>query len=101
MKKIKAYKVFDNNWKCKDFQFKFGETYTYEGKIQICKSGFHACLKLEDCFKFYDCVQWNKIAEVEILGDIEKHDEDSKIVTNKIKIIKEIKFSEIKDLFSK
>src|SRR3990167_8550314 len=92
---MKAYKIFDHNWKCKDFQFEVGKEYTYEGKLEICESGFHACLKLEDCFKYYKAVSWNKIAEVEILGKYETHKDDSKIVTDKMRILKEIKWEDL------
>ena len=40
-----AYKAFDKNMKCNGFQFKEGMEYTHDGKIEICKSGFHACEK--------------------------------------------------------
>src|SRR3990167_257880 len=97
---MKAYKIFDHNWKCKDFQFEVGKEYTYEGKLEICESGFHACLKLEDCFKYYKAVSWNKIAEVEILGKSITHDEDSKIVTDKIKIVREIGWQELEEVYN-
>ena len=95
---MRAYKVFDNDWTCKGFKFEIGKEYTYDGEVKICQSGFHACEKLQDCFKYYPCVPWMKIAEVEMLGEIKEHTEDSKIVTNKIKIIKEIPFGDIEKI---
>ena len=65
---MKGYKLFDADLKCKDFQFKIGKEYKFDGKIKICKAGFHFCTKLEDCFQYYDAVTWNRIAEVESLG---------------------------------
>ena len=90
-----AYKVFSNDWTCKGFKFEVGKEYTYDKEIKICESGFHACEKLQDCFDYYPCVPWIKIAEVEMLGEIKRHTEDSKVVTNKIKIIREIPFGDI------
>ena len=87
---MKAYKLFKHNWTCNGYQFEVGKTYEHEGDIKLCEKGFHACTKLEDCFKYYKAVSWNKIAEVEILGDVKKADDDSKVVTNKIRIVKEI-----------
>jgi len=93
---MKAYKMFDWDWKCKGFQFEVGKEYTYDGKLEICKSGFHACLKLEDCFKYYKPT-WNKIAEVEILGKTETHEEDSKVVTDKIRIVREVELKDVEN----
>src|SRR3990167_11188207 len=94
---MRAYKAFDYDWTCNGFQYKVGEEYTFDGEISICKSGFHACKELKDCFKYYSCVGWNKFAEVEILGEVLTYDKDSKVVTNRIKIIKEIPFEDLKN----
>ena len=95
---MKGYKVLDCDYKgfYGDFQYKVGEAYKHEGEIKLCESGFHFCEKLEDCFNYADAVTWNKIVEVEALGEIIKSDD--KCVTDKIKIIKEIKWSDIADI---
>ena len=95
---MKAYKIFEYDWTCKGFQYEVGKEYTFDGKIEICKNGFHACTKIEDCFKYYKAVSWNKLAEIEILGEYKTDSEDSKIVTNKIKILREIEWSELNKL---
>ena len=93
---IKGYKIFDSDWKCRDFQYKMGETYEIKEKPVLCEKGFHFCIDILDCFKYYDCVRWNHIAEVEAIGDCTKSkDGCTKIATNKIKIIKEIEWNEI------
>lgn len=94
--KIFGYKVFNSNWKCKDFQFKVGKTYEIEGEFKICKNGFHYCNKLIDCFNYYNFDSNNKVAIVEILGDIQTKDDKS--CTNKIKIVKEINWNEVLNL---
>ncbi len=91
---MKAYKILNNDWTCRGFKYEVGGIYEYKGKIKLCESGFHACPQLQNCFKYYQCVPWNKIVEVEILGEWEG-DINDKIVTNKIKIVKEIPFEEI------
>jgi len=95
---LKGYKVFLNDWTCNGFQYEVGKTYELEGEIEICSRGFHFCENLKECFNYYDCVPWNKIAEVEALGEIKKSADDSKCVTNKIKIIREIPFEDLKGI---
>ena len=97
---MKAYKVFNNDWTCNGFQYEVGKTYTIDGDIKLCESGFHACKNLSDCFIYYDCVPWNKIAEVELVGEIQGVDGD-KQVTDKIKIIKEVMFEDIGKIIKK
>lgn len=93
---VKGYKVFNNDWTCKGFQYEVGQTYETDKEISLCNAGFHFCKKLEDCFKYYDFVQWNKIAEVEAIGTVINGDDKS--VTDKIKIVREIPFNEIADI---
>ena len=89
---MKAYKVFNNDWTCNNYQFEVGKIFETKEEIKICKTGFHACLDLKDCFNYYPLVQWSKFAEVEILGEYEKGNDDSKIVTNKIHILHNFNF---------
>lgn len=94
---VKGYKIFNYDWKCRGFQYEVGKTYTYNGKLELCGAGFHFCTKLEDCFQFYDPISWNHIAEVEALGKVIYDDDLPKCVTNKIRIIKEIKLTDVYD----
>ena len=91
--KITGYKVFNHDWTCRGFKYEIGKTYTHEGEISLCQEGFHFCKNLMDCFDFYDCVTWNKIAKVEALGEVKT--DNKKCVTNKIKILEEIPFDKI------
>ena len=93
---MKGYKVFNSDWTCRGFQYKVGETYEMDEEPVICERGFHFCQKLKDCFYYYPFSQDVKIAEVEAIGDI-KHSDDfiTKCCTNKIKIIREIRFEDL------
>ena len=42
--KKKAIKGFDENLKCRDFQYEVGKSYERSGKIEACENGFH-CIK--------------------------------------------------------
>ena len=91
---MKAYKVFNPDWTCKDFQYEVGKIYEIKEKPVLCEKGFHACKKAVDCFKYYNFNPNNKVAEVELLGEIVGKETD-KQATNKIKILREIKWSEL------
>ena len=86
---ITAYKGFNTDLTCRDFQFQIGETYTHEGKVEACASGFHACENPLDVFNYYDPT--SRFAIVECSGEISKEsDGDSKIACGSIHIKAEI-----------
>ena len=93
---MKGYKVFNPDWTCRGFQYEVGQTYKHDGKLALCNSGFHFCRKASDCFKYYAFDSKNKVAEVEALGFVES--DDSKSVTDEIKIVREISWHELLDL---
>uniref|UniRef100_UPI00334086EB DUF7666 domain-containing protein n=1 Tax=Tissierella praeacuta TaxID=43131 RepID=UPI00334086EB len=93
---IKGFKVFNNDFTCRGFQYKVGQTYEHDGNIELCGSGFHFCRKASDCFKYYMFDSNNKVAEVEALGLVES--DDNKSVTNKIRIVRELSWHEVLDL---
>lgn len=81
---MKAYKASYGGF-CQSITYEVGKTYSCS-KLKICEVGFHACKKFTDVFFFYP--YWNNIVifEVEILGNI--IEEENKLVTDKIKIIR-------------
>ncbi|MEK4513630.1 hypothetical protein NST85_29060 [Paenibacillus sp. FSL K6-2524] len=62
----------------------------------LCSAGFHFCKNLKDCFEYYSFNPENKVAEIEVLGEVEHGDDKS--VTNKIRIIRELTWHEVLDL---
>jgi hypothetical protein len=98
MTKIKGFKVFKPDWTCRDFQYKVGKTYKIDGELQMCNNGFHFCTKPADCFNYYGFNSNNKVAEIEAVGKVLTSSEDSKCVTDKIKIVREIGWHEVLDI---
>ena len=90
---IKGYKVFNPDWTCRGFKYEVGETFTHNGNIEMCGRGFHFCRKASDCFNYYDFNSDNKVAEVEAVGLVETQGDKS--VTDKIKIVREIRWQEL------
>jgi len=92
---MKAYKAFDKDLMCRDFQFEIGKTYKHTGAIEMCASGFHACEKLSNCFDYYEFSTNTRIAEVKISGRIKHQKDGGKLVCSIIKIIRELTWDEI------
>jgi hypothetical protein len=87
--KVKAYKAFNKEMKCRDFQFEVGKTYTHEGKVKACESGFHSCENPLDVLNYYNLCD-SRFAIVEASGEIAKHGDDSKIASASITIEAEL-----------
>jgi len=87
-----SYKGFDNAWKCRDFQYKIGETFRHEGSVKACESGFHACEYPLDVFEHYPPVG-SRFAVVKQYGELSRHDGDSKVASKSISIMTEISIS--------
>ena len=86
---VTAYKGFNRDWKCRDYQYELGKTFEHEGSVSACNSGFHACENPLDIFSYY----WpcdSRFAVVELFGEISRHDSDSKIAGARITIKAEI-----------
>ena len=96
-KKIIAYKGFDKDFKCRDFQYEVGKTYEMDGNIKCCNRGFHACESPMEAFDHYDMLT-SRFAEVEQSGEIDKDNNSTKICSSRIKIKAEIKLADIINL---
>ena len=90
--KCKAYKALNADLTCRDFQYEEGKTYEIKEKPELCKCGFHACLRLTDVFNYYDGELGEDIVvhEVELEGVSDERQCDSKVVAKKITIGKRI-----------
>jgi hypothetical protein len=81
-----AYKGFDKDLRCRDFQFETGKSYSMGGEIKACERGFHACANPFDLWNYYPPLGGTRFAKVEQLGQIATHNGDSKVASSEIKI---------------
>jgi hypothetical protein len=84
-----AYKGFDAQLRCRNYQYAIGESYEHTGKVEPCESGFHACEYPLDVLRYY-AAAGSRFAVVEQSGTLARHDEDSKIASSRISIKAEI-----------
>ena len=96
-KKIVAYKGFDKDFKCRDFQYEVGKTYEMDGNIKCCNRGFHACESPMEVFDHYDMLT-SRFAAVEQSGKIDKRESSTKVYSSRIKIKAELKLADIINL---
>ena len=73
---IDGFKGTDSEMKCRDYQFKIGETFTVsdEKEVKLCEYGFHLCAALNDVFKYYPIGNNNRFFKVKALVRKEDYD---------------------------
>ena len=80
---MKAYKGFDKDLCCRDFQYEIGKTYECDEAV-MCKKGFHACLNPINVYNYYS--PKSRFCEVDIEDFIEG---DDKLCGKRITIVRE------------
>ena len=85
MEKIKGYKGFDKNMKCRNFQYETGKDYQHDGKISCCNSGFHFCTNPFDVLAYY-APSSSRFCEVEGSGEIAKDENDTKVSVSNLHV---------------
>ncbi|MGE4897206.1 DUF7666 domain-containing protein [Yersinia enterocolitica] len=85
-----TFKGFDQNLQCRGYQFEIGKTFTHEGKVEACGSGFHACESPFDVFGYYSPAD-SRYAVTESFGTIDREEDgDTKIASASITITEEL-----------
>ena len=81
---MKAYKGFNQDMTCRDFQYEEGKTYETD-KAVLCEAGFHACENPVMCFGHYS-PNTSVFHEVELEDVSPERQDDTKRVGKKITI---------------
>ena len=90
---IAAYKGFNQDLKCRDFQYEIGKTYKHKGEVSVCNSGFHACENPLAVFEHYPPT--SRFAIVKCAGKISKDINDKKIACGELTVEAEIWLPEL------
>ena len=88
-KKIKGYKGFDKDLKCRGFQYEVGKEYQCDGEVECCENGFHFCENPFDVFGYYAPAE-SRYCEVGGSGYISRDKGDTKVAVSNIRIEEEI-----------
>ena len=96
---MKAYKGFNEDLRCRDFQYEVGKEYE-ENRAELCECGFHACENPIDVFNYYPPAD-SRYCEVELSDVADEESSDSKRCGKRIKINAEIGIKGIVDAFVK
>jgi len=87
---ITGFKGFDKDLKCKGFQYEVGKTYTHDGAVKLCSTGFHFCENPLHILAFYNPAT-SRFGEVDDNGGASAEKETgSKRVSSRLHIKAEI-----------
>lgn len=94
---IFAYKGFDENFCCRDFQYEVGKEYHITSDLKICKNGFHACKDLINTFNYYPMGN-SRFAIVKLWGEVLYGDD--KMCASDIEIVEELSLKYIVERYA-
>lgn len=86
------YKALNPDLTCLGYQYEVGKLHEFEGEVEMCYSGFHACRKMEDVFDYYNadnCIVYLCEGKIEEEGY-------HKVVCSKIQLIRKVDIRDIK-----
>ena len=81
---MRAFKGFNKDLTCRGYQYEEGKEFHTE-KADCCNEGFHACEYPLDCFGYYNPAE-SVFHEVELSGDMDRENSDTKVCATDIKI---------------
>ncbi len=93
---MKAYKGFDRDMKCRDFQYSEGEAYE-TSRVKVCEAGFRACRNPVDCLAYYTPGAGSVYHEVALSGKVEEPEnaDDTKVAASRIRIGKRLSVADM------
>lgn len=84
-----AYKGFNADMTCHNFQYEVGGTYKIDGEVQCCENGFHACANPFEVFYFYPPAH-SRYCYVKQFGTVKFKDGGTKAASSDIDILSEM-----------
>lgn len=94
-KEIKGYKGFDRNLKCRGWQYRVGETSTFNGKIKVGVSGLHFYESSTNVFEIYPPNGLGRYAETNSKGRTLYDNSYGAYCTDKLEVVEELSIEEM------
>ncbi len=93
-----AYKGFDENLKCRGFEYEIGKSYKMPDEdVSVCMRGFHSCENPFDVLEHYSFQDNNRFCRVEASGKIDRDELNSKVASSRIFIEAELNWKDFID----
>lgn len=89
-----TYKGFNDDLTCIGFKYEVGQEYEMDDNIKVCGRGFHACESPLEVFEYYNMIT-SRFCKVEQSGMIDRGKDSTKVCSSKIKIISELKLTDM------
>ena len=93
MAKVNGFKVFNEDWTCRDKTYKCPGKFEEDVELELCGAGMHFCKRANDCFNYYSFDPRNHVCEVVAYGEVLEGED--KCCTDKLEIVREIPWSEL------
>jgi len=93
MKKVKGFKGFDKNLKCRGMQYHENGMHAVDGEIVLCGNGLHFCNNPLDVLTYYPPCSGVQYREVEASGNVILGNDKS--VTNKLRLLTTLSISKL------
>lgn len=86
-----AYKLFDDTLSCRGYHFEVGKWHKEENEkgANTAQNGFHCAYNPLDCLTYYSW-EHSRCFIVEVGGDVNEDDIDSKIACTEMRLVKEL-----------
>ncbi len=87
---VQRYKMVTKDMRSRfgDFTYEVGKSYSVNGNIEMCRNGFHSCLRAIDCLRYYNSQAGARLLLVETGDDCIVSYE--KVVSRSIRVVREI-----------
>lgn len=94
---MKGFKILNSDWTTQNGdELKVGESFELNSDPKVGSHGFHFCRNLIDCYDYFISEEPKKYTMIEAYGEIDNNG-TKEYATDKIKIIKELNWDEVKE----